>query len=257
MKFIVNNNRTMNESIYFNGKRISEILAIPTQLRGDLLSLELADLTYAVSFLSKLREKHSDELHKQCCKYMTLEMFSKNQYIYEIGDPGNKYYILLKGKVSLAKYITAENIDSDESIDSEGDEYSDTSPKNIRSRTRKIDIKPEVFLEFSQEIKERKQPELISISILEDENKKLLDFIMQSHEVDENEKEIRLIFPGKDFGQEGLFRSKTRTLNAVAKSKVKVGVLTKMNFKKIINDISKQRSLMMLDFLKSISIFSR
>ena len=80
---------------------------------------------------------------------------------------------------------------------------------------------------------------------------------MQSHEVDENEKEIRLIFPGKDFGQEGLFRSKTRTLNAVAKSKVKVGVLTKMNFKKIINDISKQRSLMMLDFLKSISIFSR
>ena len=246
----------MSENLYFNGRRIEEILEIPFQFRGEIQNLEIVDLTYSVKFFSKLREKHSDILHQQCCRYMTIEKYSKNQYIYEIGDIANKYYILLKGKVSIVKQLNTENDDLQLSDDSEGD-YIEYMPRNIRSRSRRIDIKPELFLEFSQGIKERKQNDMINITNIEEENRNLLEFIMQGHENEENEREIKIMSPGHDFGQEALLSNKARTFNAIAKSRVVVAVLTKVNFKRIINEISKQKCFIMLDFLKSVSIFSK
>lgn len=253
----------MAESLDFNGKRVSEILEIPLQYRSEEYSVELLDLTYAVPLFAKLREKHSEALHQYCCKYLTIERFSKNQHIYEVGDVPSKYYILLNGSVSLSKHLQkTKKIKLDEELsDDSSDEYEDDLPKSFRSRSRRVDIQPGVIFEFSRGLsflnKERSQNDAVLDSVLEDENKKFFEFILQIHNVTENELEVKGISPGEDFGQDALFSNKPRHVNAIAKNKVELAVLTKANFKKAINEISKQKSLEMLDYLLSISIFSR
>ena len=250
----------MTEKIYFKAKRIREILEIPTTKRKELEIFELADLTYQVNFIKKIREKFSDLLHQQCCKYLTLEKFSKNQYIYEIGDKSNKYYILLKGTVCLYKNNIKEGLDSQNSEDSADDYYHET-PKNIRSRFRQIHIKPETFFDYSKEFDEtpirNNGLELTFDNANGLENKNLANFSMMMGKNEEIDKISRKVASGDNFGQESFFTTKFRQMNAVATKKVEVAVLSKFHFKIAFNEMSKRKEIEILDFLQSISIFSR
>ena len=67
----------------------------------------------------------------------------------------------------------------------------------------------------------------------------------------------RKVAIGDDFGQDSFFTTKFRQMNAVATKKVEVAVLSKFHFKIAFNEMSKRKEIEILDFLQSISIFSR
>lgn len=244
----------------FDGKRVSRILEIPLKSRTEFENLELLELTYSINFFSRLRAKYSDVFHQKCSKYLTLEKFSKNQYIYQKGEPSLKYYILLQGEVSLLK--TVENSLQLESSSSSSEELAeDYGLNNRKNRFRAFDINSEIVYELSKASQQEKyndsdQP-IISKAILEKESQELIEFIIKVQGIEENEKEIKSIKAGGDFGHDAFFPTRIRGLNAVARTQVEVASLHKIIFKKIVHEIANERGMQMIGYLQKTPVFDK
>lgn len=90
----------MNEDLH--STQISRILRMPTRIRGKIQIETLLSLTQNVEFFRKISLEHnSTEIHKECCAMMTMEEYEKDDIIINFGEVANKFYIILKGSVSV------------------------------------------------------------------------------------------------------------------------------------------------------------
>ena len=83
-------------------KDISKILQIPPQQRQTVHIDNLLSLTKDVQFFKRITmEQDSNSIHRECCKVMNLEEYKSEDIIFNFGDKGDKFYIILSGSVSL------------------------------------------------------------------------------------------------------------------------------------------------------------
>lgn len=80
---------------------IKSILLKEADERTDLDINKILDITQNVKFFKALKEESSDTIHKECCASMTYEFFSENQNVFNHGERGNKFYILLYGAIGV------------------------------------------------------------------------------------------------------------------------------------------------------------
>ena len=247
----------MTTNNLFNSKRVTEILQVPIDQRTELLIIEITELTYFVDFFSKIRTKYSISFHQACCKYLTYSKYTKNQYIYEAKDKADNYYILLSGSVSLLKHKTENYLEVQKSDDSSSEEFEELGRRTPRLRNRLVIIDPKDINQYTQ----RKYLDLPENEArnqnLSEENNGLIEFILNSEFLSENDKEIRKLDPGKDFGQDALVSNKRRILNAVARSEVELAVLSQNNFRSVLREIFEKKKNEKIDFLQSVSLFSQ
>jgi uncharacterized protein YjgD (DUF1641 family) len=86
----------------YNYSGISHILTIPSSFRKSQDIDDLMSLTKNVNFFEKItKEQESDAIHRKCCGCMTLEEYEFNEILFNIGDKGDKFYIILTGSVSV------------------------------------------------------------------------------------------------------------------------------------------------------------
>lgn len=251
----------MTANISFNGNRVAQLISLPYSSRTEYENVELLDLTYSIPLFSRLRGKYSDTLQKNCIRYLAIEYYTKNQCLYEKGESSSKYYILLKGEVSLCETKKTESSDSDSKNDSDDfmDEY--MLPQLTRPRSKVIDITPELLYEFSEHFHndsvKKRQSEVVSQDLIENESKDLIEFIFQTGDFDTLNGQIKIVQPGEDFGQEALCPSKPRRLNAIARTDVQVAYIKKAVLRQIIKDVSHERGLQTFNFLSTVSMFSK
>lgn len=242
-------------------KKITDILSIPFHLRTEFESLELLQLTETFPFFSKFREKFSEVFHQKCCKSLTLEKFSKNQYIYQKGDASVKYYIIIQGEVSLLKSRDKDKeiiSSSNSSSSSELDESFGLN--NTRPRFRAFDLNSDLVFELSNTTNNefsRKSISILTKDVLEKESKELLELIFQVDSVNESDKQLKVLKSKEGFGTEALLQNKPRQFHAVAKTQVELASLHKTMFRKIILEIATERKMVMMGFLSRISLFSK
>ena len=78
-------------------KQVVRLLEIyPTKRTSSVLQV-LVLITSEVSFFRSLKPS----IHSECCKHMLHEYFCKNDYVFHAGEKGDKFFIVLKGKVSV------------------------------------------------------------------------------------------------------------------------------------------------------------
>ena len=168
---------------------------------------------------------------------------------------------MLKGEVSLCETKLTENPDSASNNDSDDyfDEYE--LPQLTRPRSKVIIITPELLYEFSEHFyndsAKKRQSEVVSQDLIENESKDLIDFIIQTGDFETLNGQIKIILPGEDFGQEALCPSRVRRLNAIARTDVLVAYIKKTVLRQIIKDVSHERGLQTFNFLSTVSIFSK
>ena len=61
----------------------------------------LLEYTSSIEFFDGLFRKGGADLQKSCCKALTYKEFSESQTIFNYGDEGSDFYIVLKGQVSV------------------------------------------------------------------------------------------------------------------------------------------------------------
>lgn len=178
--------------------QISRLLRIPTRIRGKNHTETLVNLTQNVEFFKKICTEHNSlEIHKECCSVMTLEEYEDKDIIINFGEKADKFYIILKGSVSVLvpikkklkltvqKYKEYENLydkDSSHSFSSSSSLSSSSSSinsiqeiknsgiKNRHQQVTKINLK-ELMEKMKEEEDFERQKKVSTSAVLETEEK--------------------------------------------------------------------------------------
>ena len=85
----------------FSLATIVNLLRVPPARRKAQQIKNLQHLTAEISFFSSQSEL-SELLHYQSCQSMNYEFFEKKQVVFNCGEIGDKFYIILSGKVEVS-----------------------------------------------------------------------------------------------------------------------------------------------------------
>ena len=80
---------------------LQQILKSPPESRSFKNIVKLMNFTQNSKFFKELLNKNSSNLHFLCCQNMYYEFFEAGKYVFFFGDKGNKFYIVLRGKVAV------------------------------------------------------------------------------------------------------------------------------------------------------------
>ena len=76
-------------------------LSLKPQVRNDRIIRKTMELTKDLHFFKKLIEDEGELAHFECCKYLRYEFCHKFCYVFHQHEPGNTFYVILQGRVSV------------------------------------------------------------------------------------------------------------------------------------------------------------
>ncbi|CAG9330359.1 unnamed protein product [Blepharisma stoltei] len=198
---------------------------------------EIMESTQEIEFFKKItNEKSSNQIHMACCQVMTVEEFSRGSRVISYGEMGDKFYIVLRGSLTVA-------------------------------------VPLKVYKPISEVIEILKSPESIAAAKIDNkEATKLREFLGEREKalrnepesrIDENEmiqveelKEVGGINPGQAFGELSLISDKPRAATITAKEHCILAVLCKQDFKKVLGSIADRTLNERVAYLQSLPLFS-
>ena len=249
---------------------IFSILRIPSGLRSTQHIEALMRLTQNVQFFTKLSSEHNfTEIHRDCCKVMTLEEYSESDFIVNFGDKGEKFYIILTGSVSVKTPVNKQTKISKASA--KKIEKILFQPADSNSESELPDENPKKA--GKMRVKPKKNTE--NIPSLNNEEKELLNYfksidILKVTEIFEKVKngesevievelsdflEIGILYEGTSFGELALIKGKERSASVQAREKSSFLVMNKKDFNKILGAVSEKKLANLVKFLQRVQYF--
>ena len=271
-----------------NCKDISLILRISPQFRLSTHIDNLLYLTKDVQFFKRITmEQDSNDIHRECCKVMNLEEYSNEDIIFNFGDKGDKFYIILSGSVSIKipskkKILVSKDTvnkiekilesDNESNIDSE-EEIPETT-KKLREGHVTIKILDVMnSLQFTKYLKDSETDEKQCILDTEEkillnvfknkvkqEQKVLMNFVKQSEwetvEVELDDFiEVGILHTGSSFGEIALISERPRSATIQVRERSSFLVLYKTDFTKILGGIAEKRMNVIIKFMQQLVYF--
>ena len=257
---------------------IFSILQIHPQSRSNQSIESLMRHTQNVQFFKNLAsEDNFHEIHQECCKAMTLEEYSTDDFIFHFGEKGDKFYITLSGSVSVKIPSNKTFIVSQDSIskieemlldqpDSPGLNIDfDKKPRNAlyltsnSSRFWKSRNSNAGICDFTLSEEERN---LVSLLRLKKECE-VRSIIRMARESGSDKYEIEIcdfieigiLLAGSAFGELALISDKPRSASIQARERCAFLVLNKNDFKKILGVLSENKLSSTIKFLQNIHYF--
>jgi len=82
-------------------EEIIRVLQMPQRLRSSRELSVVLKATKDIEFFAELTREEGSTAHELCCEVMTLEKHPPGSVITKIGEKGEKFYVILQGKVSV------------------------------------------------------------------------------------------------------------------------------------------------------------
>jgi CRP-like cAMP-binding protein len=270
---------------------IISMLKTPPRFRYSTFLDTLMKLTEKIPFFSAItKDQHSSDIHKECCSALALAEYSANDVIIHFGDPGDSFFIILTGQVSVM-------IPSNQKMTVSKAEIGTTQALNSLSSSSSLSLSSDISLENINAAKERR-PGIRAInateiiSKLKKENISLIREIENDKTADNEEKAIIRIFrdklikekkelirvirsTGKElieieidnleevgvlgqddtFGELALITDRPRAATIIAKENTSLLVLNKENFKQILGAITERKIIAKVRALQAVPFF--
>ncbi len=114
----------------------------------------LEEAFHTIKFFTEVKEEISQELILKLYKELKHEFFTKKSRVFEIGDPGSKFYIILKGSVYvLLEKSGFKKDDVEESFDEHDRKFSSEEFKLLDNILSKREIEESAVVEESEKEK--------------------------------------------------------------------------------------------------------
>mgnify|MGYP003563412372 FL=1 len=244
---------------------IIEILSKTPEQRTQQEAEILFENTKEIAFFRKLTEEQKDEnIHKNCCQAMTLQMTPKDSSVISFGEQGDTFYIILRGKVgvwvplkkpfrvsSLAvKFLTTQKTQSNTAVSLKGSEK-DSKGRRLGQFVNTASVPQEhektVVPAKSKNILLKHRDQILEKAR---KNRK------KSFEVEvEDFQEVTELHQGSGFGELSLISDKPRAATIVAKEDCYLAVLNKKDFRRILGRFEEKRNNLKVNFLYSLPFF--
>mmetsp|Transcript_15697 Transcript_15697/g.28641 ORF Transcript_15697/g.28641 Transcript_15697/m.28641 type:complete len:461 (-) Transcript_15697:15-1397(-) len=91
-----------------------DVFAVAPKLRTQTDLQLMVNATKDIKFFQQLNQQNSGSLHEQCCRLITLQHFPAKSVIVNIGGPGDAFYIVLKGRLSVLLFKKRKNDEEEE-----------------------------------------------------------------------------------------------------------------------------------------------
>ena len=224
-------------------QRLCSLFSVPPLSRTQCHLEEIVQFTRENKFLRRLCEEHnSDRILWECSRYLSLEIYQKGSVIFNFGEVGDRFYIILKGTVGVVvptRSIKRSNSTKQDIL---------KGLKSMRTGSQEdlgVVEEPEVDEKVSSLIKglRRQQSELD------------FDYLTNFGVVEES-KEVRLLSSGDCFGELALINNKPRTATIGSKSLTYLAVLAKRDFTKILSSHALRALDERVEYLKLLPGFS-
>lgn len=79
---------------------ISILVTVPKE-RTESEVLQVATYMKAIPFFTELVSSLDKDALMQCCQVMTAEYFAEEQFVFNAGDPGHTFYVIISGSVAV------------------------------------------------------------------------------------------------------------------------------------------------------------
>lgn len=267
---------------------IASILRIPSQFRSSVHIEYLKKLTKDVEFFAKISiEQNSSDIHTECCKVMNLEEYNCDDIIFNIGDKGEKFYIILSGSASvkvpakkkilvskqainkLENFLNSSNSDSSFSEEAEKSFEISKTKRHSRIKINVNDLINSMKINTKEAVGEKniilsnEEKNLLALfkQKVKEEQKILLNCIKHSEketlEIEfEDLNEVGILNAGSSFGELALISERPRSATIQAREKCSFLVLNKSSFTKILGGIAEKRLSGLVKFLQKLNFFS-
>lgn len=204
---------------------------VPPKSRNTQDITEILEITQNIEFFQKItNEKGNNQVHAACCQLFTLEEFKKGDKVIHVGEIGDKFYIILQGRLTVSVptkvWKTIKEIEEDElraamvrkntSIEAEN---SDKREKLLKSKTN---------------------------------DNSTLDELVELTEL----RDVATFGPGKSFGELSLISEKPRAATITCESPTILAVLSKHDFKKVLGSVAEKSLNDRVNFLQNLPLFS-
>jgi CRP-like cAMP-binding protein len=191
-------------------------------------------ITKDIKFLKHLSEnRSSDRVHWECCRVMTLEIFNPGDNVVIYGEPGDKYYIIIKGKVGILV----------PSINRKKGQPALQPLSRIIKRPPSLII-PNIIPEPQPDNPIEKTPKMHSnIDIGNSEN------------TEDDFKEIKILSDGDSFGELALLSNKSRSATVKCKEVSYFAVLSQRDYKRILRTDAEKAIHDRVEYLKKLPMF--
>lgn len=112
---IIDNFENINESDYKKCMRYTiQVLKKPKKLRTEY-QLKILQITMEqIAFFKEIKEKKGEELYKGAVSNLGYEYLAPDQILFRAGEKGNKFYIVLSGKVGVYIKLPKSQKDQDQ-----------------------------------------------------------------------------------------------------------------------------------------------
>ncbi|OMJ85992.1 hypothetical protein SteCoe_12560 [Stentor coeruleus] len=97
----------MNDNTLIN--KVRQICKKKPNERSNIDIQDLQDLTKHSKIFQSLNETNGENAHLICCRYLLYEFCHAGNYLFQVGDLGTRFYIIIKGKVGVEIPIKDEN----------------------------------------------------------------------------------------------------------------------------------------------------
>ncbi|CAK93877.1 unnamed protein product (macronuclear) [Paramecium tetraurelia] len=202
----------------------TEILQKPSKNRNqnDIKILQLA--TQNIKFFQEILQEESIAVLHRCLQRIQLEIYPESTIVFEKGDKGKDFYIILSGSVGI--YIYSNNI-----------ELHQQNKLPIRQA-----IKEQVNQLIESGIRPKKEHPLELRKILLYEKIKKLFKVNELHD-------------GDSFGERALINEAARLATVVCETECFFGVLNKQDYREILQQAQSEKILQQITELQSVQGF--
>lgn len=177
-------------------------------------------------FKNLIEEQQSDEIHRMCCSVMDICEYFQGQGIIKFGEVGSNFYIILKGRVGV-----------------------------FLPRVQRGTL---TMQEVVQNKKTGRKMSVFKYTTVDSKKLQRSDSILLKPIIDYNVFElVKEMGPGESFGEMALINNKPRAATVTAMTNTTLAVLSKSNFKKLIEKFTEKRIEEKIRFLKSYPMFHK
>ena len=207
--------------------------------------------TANVQFFKRLtEEKKSDFIHREACKHLRLQVFSRGETVLSFGEVGEEFFIILKGvvgvliphKPSKTQHRLTEN-EFRRMLSRKPKDFENFLDPDIQKREALVKAKFEEHL-------------LSRANTLRRANSKLnMKFVKAVGEIEEM-KEVGTLKAGQNFGELALVSNSPRAATITCKEFCIFATLDKHNFERILSKETQKALESKALFLQTLPLFS-